>query len=71
MNEVYEEVIKGGQTYHSLEVTKNTKGYGWSVKVAGCDRENVEKTLVEVEQGLKNKYGDKTWQKRKKNISYR
>lgn len=58
MSDVFEATIKEGQTYHSLEVAKNTKGYNWTVKVAGCDKEKVLQTLVELEKELKTKYGD-------------
>jgi hypothetical protein len=57
MSDVYEEVIKGGQIYHSVEVTKNTKGYNWVVKVAGADYEKVKERVVDAEKFCKEKYG--------------
>lgn len=57
MSDIYEEIIKGGNTYHSFEVTKNTKGYGWSVKVAGGNKDEAFDTLIEVEAKLKSKFG--------------
>ena len=56
--EIHDEAMKGGQTYHSLEVAKNTKGYNWTVKVAGADLEHVKKTLVKTEDALKEHYGN-------------
>lgn len=52
-------IVEGGGTYHSFEVTSTTRGYTWSVKVAGGSCENVKETLVEAEAFLKEKYGTK------------
>ncbi len=53
----YMETLKGGEVYTSIEVTKNTKGYNWSVKVAGfVDLEKIKEQLVETETFLKAQY---------------
>jgi hypothetical protein len=58
MSDVYEEAIKDGNIYHSVTLTKNTKGYSWEVKTAGMDKEKVRETAVELEKFFKDKYGD-------------
>ena len=58
MSDVYEATIKDGQIYHSVKTIKNTKGYGWEVKVAGGDKEKVFDTLVELESKCNEKYGN-------------
>jgi hypothetical protein len=57
MSDVYEKVLEGGQIYHSIEITKNTKGYNWVVKVAGADLEKIKERVVETEKFCKDKYG--------------
>jgi hypothetical protein len=57
MSDAYEAALKAGETYHSVEVAKNTKGYNWTVKVAGMDLENVKNRVVEVEKFCKEKFG--------------
>jgi hypothetical protein len=60
MSDVYEAAIKAGQIYHSMEVTKNTKGYTWGIKVAGSDFEAIKNRVVEAEAFLRKTYGEKT-----------
>jgi hypothetical protein len=60
MSDVYEAALKAGQMYYSAEVTKNTKGYTWSIKVAGMDVEKVKGAVVETEGFLARTYGNKT-----------
>lgn len=55
----YMETLKGGETYTSLEVVKNTKGYNWTVKVAGFDLEKIKAQLIETEKTLSVEYGVK------------
>ena len=57
MSDVYEKVLEGGQIYYSIEITKNTKGYNWVVKVAGADLEKIKEQVVETEKFCKDKYG--------------
>ena len=58
MADVFEEAIKGGNIYHSVTITKNTKGYSWEVKVAGIDIEKIKERVVEVEKFCKDTYGN-------------
>lgn len=60
MAEFYEEMLKNGQVYQSVTLTKNTKGYSWEIKVAGVNLETVQTRVVELEEFYRNKYGDKT-----------
>jgi hypothetical protein len=59
MSDVYEATLKAGQVYHSMEVSKNTKGYTWSVKIAGADFELIKTRVVEAEKFCSDKYGNK------------
>lgn len=52
------ETLKGGETYTSLEVVKNTKGYNWTVKVAGMDLEKIKSQLVNTEEFIRKQYSD-------------
>jgi len=54
-----EKILEGGQTYHSVEVARNTKGYNWTVKVAGTNLDEIKKVLVETETFCKTIYGIK------------
>jgi hypothetical protein len=56
---IHETAIANGGIYHSLEVVKNTKGYNWSVKVAGGDYDAIKKRLVEAEEFCHHNYGNK------------
>jgi hypothetical protein len=56
---IHEAAIAGGGLYHSIELTKNTKGYGWSVKVAGSDYDAIKKRLLEAEEFCHSNYGNK------------
>lgn len=42
-----------------VEVTKNTKGYNWVVRVYGDDVESVKAQVTELETWAKKNYGDK------------
>jgi len=57
--QIHEEVISGGGIYHSIELTKNTKGYGWSIKVAGGDYKQIKERLVEAEEFCRSTYGNR------------
>jgi hypothetical protein len=57
--EVFEAAIKAGELYHSLQVEKNTKGYNWTVKVAGMDKEAVKAEIVELEKFCRDKFETK------------
>lgn len=59
MADVYEDAISNGQTYHSLEIEKNTKGYNWTVKCAGVNLEEIKNKLVDTEKFLNETYGSK------------
>ena len=59
MPETYEEALKDGSLYHSVTVTKNTKGYSWEIKIAGLDIEKIKEKIVEVEKFCKDTYGNK------------
>lgn len=60
----YMEALKGGDVYTSLEVTKNTKGYNWSVKIASFGNlEKIKEQLVETEAFLKAQYEATTKEK--------
>ena len=41
-----------------IELTKNTKGYGWSIKVEDKDMESVIKRIKETNIKLKTLYGN-------------
>lgn len=51
------DTLRGGELYSSLEVVKNTKGYNWTVKIAGLDVERAKEKLVETEKFLRDTYG--------------
>jgi hypothetical protein len=57
MDEEFIASLKAGEIYHSVEVAKNTKGYNWTVKVAGMDMEAIKNRVVEVEKFCKEKFG--------------
>lgn len=57
-NSVFTEHLTEGNMYTSAEVTKNTKGYNWSVKCAGFDSEHVKEKVVEMNNFLKEKFGE-------------
>jgi hypothetical protein len=57
MDEDFVASLKSGDIYHSVEVAKNTKGYNWTVKVAGMDMEAIKNRVVEVEKFCKEKFG--------------
>lgn len=42
----------------SVEVTKNTKGYGWRIKVYDDDPEKALNTMIGLELECQNKYGE-------------
>ena len=56
MGENTEAVLAGRSYPFSVEVTKNTKGYNWVVKVAGDDKEKVMNDVTEIEDWAKGKY---------------
>jgi hypothetical protein len=58
MADVYEEAIKGGNIYHSVQIERNSKGYNWTIKVAGIDIEKIKERVVEVEKFCKDTYGN-------------
>ena len=45
-------------TLNRIELTKNTKGYGWSIKVEDKDMESVIKRIKETNIKLKTLYGN-------------
>ena len=59
MQEIFEEAIKNGQLYHSVEVAKNSRGYTWSIKVAGGDYKQIKERLVEAEEFCRSTYGNR------------
>lgn len=54
---VYEAVIESNEIYHSFTVTKNSQGYGWVIKCAGADIDEIKKRVVELDEFCKMKYG--------------
>ena len=42
----------------SVKVTKNSKGYGWEVKIYDDDPEKALNTMIELELECHNKYGE-------------
>lgn len=54
---IFEVALEGGQLYHSVELTKNTRGYGWVIKVAGMDVDKARDKVVELEKFFREKYG--------------
>ena len=42
-----------------IEVTKNTKGYNWSVRVTGDDMDTVKENLKSLETWANENYGNK------------
>jgi len=56
--EMITEAMKSDQVYSSVEVTRNTKGYNWSVKVVGLDNEKVRELLKDTEKFLQEEYGE-------------
>jgi len=56
--EMIAEAMKSDQVYSSVEVTRNTKGYNWSVKVVGLDNKKVRELLKDTEKFLQEEYGE-------------
>ena len=46
----------GMNPQYKLEVTKNTKGYGWVVAVHGNNIEQIKKDVLELEGWAKSQY---------------
>ena len=57
MSDAYEAALKAGETYHSIQIERNSKGYNWTIKVAGMDYEKIKERVVEAEKFCKDKYG--------------
>jgi len=57
--EVFEAAMKAGEIYHSMQIEKNTKGYNWTVKVAGMDIEAIKIKLVELDKFCREKFETK------------
>lgn len=56
-----EEQLKSSESRSSIELTKNTKGYNWSIKRYYKEEEKVEDILIEIKatnDKLKKEYGD-------------
>ena len=54
-----EEVVESvAGPYYSVEITKNSKGYGWSIKVSNSDDSKLKDKLVELEKFCKDKFGE-------------
>lgn len=58
-DDVYYDTLKDGSIYTSLEVTKNTKGYNYSIKCAGLNPNAVKEKLYELEAEIKEKFDGK------------
>ncbi len=43
-----------------VEVTKNTKGYNWTIRVYGDDPDEVTRQVEKLDNWAKEKYGDKS-----------
>lgn len=54
-----EEIITEIGPNHSIEITKNTKGYNWSIKVSSQDPDYVKMKIEELEVWCKKNYGEK------------
>ena len=52
-----EEETKVEEKDFRIEVTKNTKGYNWSVRVVSNDSEEIKKKMLELEAWCKGTYG--------------
>ena len=52
-----ENTVVGEQNPFKVEITKNTKGYNWVVRVYGEDTEEVKKQTENLEAWCKEKYG--------------
>lgn len=50
----------GEQAPFKVEVTKNTKGYNWVIRVYGEDMEEVKTQVENLETWAKTKYGEET-----------
>lgn len=48
--------ITNEQTLHRIELTKNTKGYGWSIKVYDRDIEKAIELIKQTDLKLKTMY---------------
>ena len=58
-NENEKQIIKEQRDpLNSLEVTKNTKGYNWSLKCRGDDVEEVFNRLVSLEKKVKEAFAN-------------
>ena len=53
--EVVESVVG---RYHSVEITKNSKGYGWSIKVSNADPEKLKEKILELQKFCKDNFGE-------------
>lgn len=54
----FEISLNNGQMYHSVQVEKNTRGYNWTVKIAGFDKEKILQEVKNIEKELKEEYGN-------------
>lgn len=43
-----------------IEITKNTKGYNWTIRVYGDDPDEVTRQVEKLNDWAKNTYGDQT-----------
>lgn len=53
------EINSAEQQPFKVEVTKNTKGYNWVIRVYGEDMEVVKTQVEDLETWAKETYGDK------------
>ncbi len=53
-----EKTVIGEQSPFKIEVTKNSKGYNWIIRVYGSDMEEIKSQTEELETWAKEKYGD-------------
>lgn len=53
-----EEEVKIEEKDFRIEVTKNTKGYNWSVRVVSNDAEQIKIKIQELEDWCKKSYGN-------------
>lgn len=54
-----EEEVRVEEKDFRIEVTKNTKGYNWSVRVVSNDVEDIKKKTDELEKWCQATYGSK------------
>ena len=43
--------------YYSVEITKNSKGYGWSIKASNADPEIIKQKIIDLQNFCKDKFG--------------